>query len=451
MPVSQAPTEPQSDQAQRVRAQEAALRSASRTDRAAEAGRGAPAANTDPNRPAPSDRPPGKADGAHFTPPPEGTPEYSFADLVDVVNPLQHIPGVASVYQEVTGDEIKGASQVVGSTLYGGPIGLIGGAANAIIDEATGDDVGGHTLAALGMKEPESAGDTRLASGSGDPQGQPPASEATIARTSSTTKAVELASQPSQQAAASTDGQQPQDRGVHIAAASTGTTGRQASTAATATDGAPQANGVATGDNALAKVAQDLRQGGGQADQAQRQGASAQATAAQGSTDGNGNGVARGDAALSQLANDLRQGGTANTNAQASGGAQAGDTATRGEQPSPTQTQTARAADVPSDSDFFQIKDRHYTHSAEQNARDAAQRLEAAANTEAVPGQEADAATAYKTGESAPDAGQQQRRTASSASGNEPLPTPETQGMPENFAERMKNALDKYRAMQQAQ
>lgn len=73
----------------------------------------------------------------------------SFADVLDIVNPLQHIPIVNTVYRELTGDKISSFAQVAGSTLYGGTIGLISGIVNAVLQDETGKDVGATVLAAL--------------------------------------------------------------------------------------------------------------------------------------------------------------------------------------------------------------------------------------------------------------------------------------------------------------
>ncbi|CAA7621226.1 hypothetical protein [Magnetospirillum sp. SS-4] len=77
----------------------------------------------------------------------EGDDEPSFWDFLDVINPLQHIPIVNSVYRELTGDKIGVGARLVGGTLFGGPIGLIGAALNSVLEEATGHDAGGHLIA----------------------------------------------------------------------------------------------------------------------------------------------------------------------------------------------------------------------------------------------------------------------------------------------------------------
>ncbi|MDO8290806.1 MAG: hypothetical protein Q7T44_16445 [Parvibaculum sp.] len=73
----------------------------------------------------------------------------SFADLLDTVNPLQHIPGVATLYRELTGDQISPQARMAGGALYGGPIGFAVSMADSIIDGLTGDDLGGHIFAGL--------------------------------------------------------------------------------------------------------------------------------------------------------------------------------------------------------------------------------------------------------------------------------------------------------------
>ena len=73
--------------------------------------------------------------------------EFGFGDILDMVNPLQHIPIVNIIYRHITGDHIKPVSQVVGDTLYGGPIGGAASLANVIVTHATGHDIAGTALA----------------------------------------------------------------------------------------------------------------------------------------------------------------------------------------------------------------------------------------------------------------------------------------------------------------
>ncbi|PCJ01767.1 MAG: hypothetical protein COB14_03400 [Alphaproteobacteria bacterium] len=76
---------------------------------------------------------------------------FSFWDLLDMVNPLQHIPVVSFAYREITGDEIKPVSQIIGGGVFGGPAGLAGGLVNVVVREETGRDVMGNVLALVGL------------------------------------------------------------------------------------------------------------------------------------------------------------------------------------------------------------------------------------------------------------------------------------------------------------
>lgn len=78
-----------------------------------------------------------------------GEEGFSFGDFLDVVNPLHHLPVVGAIYRSLTGDEIDPGAKVAGGTLYGGPIGLAAGVVNAMIEEHSGDDLGGHAMAFL--------------------------------------------------------------------------------------------------------------------------------------------------------------------------------------------------------------------------------------------------------------------------------------------------------------
>ncbi|CCQ75597.1 hypothetical protein [Magnetospira sp. QH-2] len=76
-----------------------------------------------------------------------GEDGFTFGDMVDMVNPLQHIPIVGSIYRNMTEDEISPAPRVVGGTLFGGPIGLVSSLVNLLVENQTGKDVGEHVYA----------------------------------------------------------------------------------------------------------------------------------------------------------------------------------------------------------------------------------------------------------------------------------------------------------------
>ncbi|MCR6629451.1 MAG: hypothetical protein NVV74_04990 [Magnetospirillum sp.] len=90
----------------------------------------------------------------------EGDDEPSFWDVLDIINPLQHIPIVNDIYQELTGDKIGVGARLVGGTLFGGPIGLVASAVDCMVEESTGQDMGGHMLALFKDDAPAAPGDT---------------------------------------------------------------------------------------------------------------------------------------------------------------------------------------------------------------------------------------------------------------------------------------------------
>ena len=73
--------------------------------------------------------------------------EFGFGDLIDMVNPLHHVPVVGHAYRELTGDEIKPIGQIIGGAIFGGPIGAASGLINVVIEEETGKDVAGNAMA----------------------------------------------------------------------------------------------------------------------------------------------------------------------------------------------------------------------------------------------------------------------------------------------------------------
>ncbi len=50
---------------------------------------------------------------------------FGFADIVDMINPLQHIPIVSGLYQSATGDTIGSIATIVGGAIFGGPLGAL--------------------------------------------------------------------------------------------------------------------------------------------------------------------------------------------------------------------------------------------------------------------------------------------------------------------------------------
>jgi len=67
-------------------------------------------------------------------------PRASFGELLDVVNPLHHLPFVGNVYRNMTGDDISPVAQIIGGTVYGGGLGGLSAIANAAVQEHSGED-----------------------------------------------------------------------------------------------------------------------------------------------------------------------------------------------------------------------------------------------------------------------------------------------------------------------
>jgi|WetSurMetagenome_2_1015567.scaffolds.fasta_scaffold318878_1 hypothetical protein len=74
---------------------------------------------------------------------------FGFADLLDLVNPLQHIPVVSTLYRHLTGDKIGTAAKLAGDTLYGGPVGFLCSLGDTLFEGLTGKDVGDTVYAFL--------------------------------------------------------------------------------------------------------------------------------------------------------------------------------------------------------------------------------------------------------------------------------------------------------------
>jgi hypothetical protein len=94
------------------------------------------------------------SDGKHLSMFADGDDSPSFWDVLDVINPLQHIPVINDIYRDLTGDKIGVGARLVGGALFGGPIGLAAAAANCMVEESTGKDVGEHVLALFKDDQP---------------------------------------------------------------------------------------------------------------------------------------------------------------------------------------------------------------------------------------------------------------------------------------------------------
>ncbi len=76
-------------------------------------------------------------------------PNIGWRDVVDTLNPLEHIPFVSTLFDEMTGHTPSSGSQLAGGTLIGGPIGFFASLVNVIFQGETGKGLGGTMVAAL--------------------------------------------------------------------------------------------------------------------------------------------------------------------------------------------------------------------------------------------------------------------------------------------------------------
>ncbi|MGE5147397.1 MAG: hypothetical protein ACM3N5_11645 [Candidatus Eiseniibacteriota bacterium] len=144
--------------------------------------------------------------------------DFSFEDVLDTINPLQHIPLISSMYRESSGDTIGAVPRVLGDALYGGGlVGAVIGAGTALVNVAmeaiTGKDMGGTMMALLNGDESEKDGTAlaeRTSGTSSSATATPAATDAALAATTATpatpTGAVAGAAKPDNAVAADTEG-----------------------------------------------------------------------------------------------------------------------------------------------------------------------------------------------------------------------------------------------------
>lgn len=75
------------------------------------------------------------------------------SDVLDVLNPLQHIPFVSTLYRELSGDTISPAAKLAGGAILGGPLGFVTALADTIVTQETGKDITETAVAAISGKD----------------------------------------------------------------------------------------------------------------------------------------------------------------------------------------------------------------------------------------------------------------------------------------------------------
>ena len=100
---------------------------------------------------------PGKSASADGSPKPDiaydggKDDEFEFGDVVDIVNPLQHLPVIGTIYRNMTGDKMKGFADIIGGAIFGGPIGAVASTVNVIVKDRTGKDIAENAMSIMGF------------------------------------------------------------------------------------------------------------------------------------------------------------------------------------------------------------------------------------------------------------------------------------------------------------
>jgi hypothetical protein len=64
--------------------------------------------------------------------------ESFFHRLLDVINPLQHLPVIGTIYRAITGEHLDPVEKIAGDTLYGGLWGAVSSIADVAFEGITG-------------------------------------------------------------------------------------------------------------------------------------------------------------------------------------------------------------------------------------------------------------------------------------------------------------------------
>ena len=87
---------------------------------------------------------------------------FGFDDLLDIVNPLQHLPIIGTLYRELTGDTMELPARLAGSALYGGVTGFLASLGTFAFEEIVGESAD-EIMLGLFDSEPVSPDPSRVA------------------------------------------------------------------------------------------------------------------------------------------------------------------------------------------------------------------------------------------------------------------------------------------------
>jgi hypothetical protein len=65
----------------------------------------------------------------------------TFGDMLEIINPLQHLPVVSHFYRAETGNNIPAIAKVIGGGLLGGVVGAVGAAAVSVLEGVMGEPI----------------------------------------------------------------------------------------------------------------------------------------------------------------------------------------------------------------------------------------------------------------------------------------------------------------------
>ena len=89
--------------------------------------------------------------------------ESFFHHLLDVINPLQHLPVIGTIYRAITGERLDAVEKIAGDTLYGGLWGAVTSIADVAFEGLTGKSFEDTALALFKGDDKTRVASTKLA------------------------------------------------------------------------------------------------------------------------------------------------------------------------------------------------------------------------------------------------------------------------------------------------
>jgi len=89
--------------------------------------------------------------------------ESFFDHILDVVNPLQHLPVIGTIYRAITGEHLDPVEKIAGDTLYGGLWGAVSSIADVAFESITGKSFEDTALALFKSDDKIKVASTKVA------------------------------------------------------------------------------------------------------------------------------------------------------------------------------------------------------------------------------------------------------------------------------------------------